>query len=277
MIWIVADSAQELKTDRENGFIVADLTINADGIPFQPGFTAEEFYTKMEEKGVVIKSSQVAPAVYMDIFEEILKNPEDEVIYISLAAKLSGTYNSAHLAASGLDADRIHIVDSGTVCFSITLLVEEAFELRKQGKSAKEIAAILGEDTKKVRFIGIVPTLEYLKRGGRISAATAAIGDMVGIKPLLSVMDGVVGIPKKVRGLKKAYNSLPRLASEWGIDLDRPVIFGYTGLDPEPGHILKEAFDKQLDHLFPERIMPASFVLATHTGPNSAGVGFFIK
>ncbi len=185
MIWIVADSAQELKTDRENGFIVADLTINADGIPFQPGFTAEEFYTKMEEKGVVIKSSQVAPArengfivadltinadgipfqpgftaeefytkmeekgvvikssqvapaIYMDIFEEILKNPEDEVIYISLAAKLSGTYNSAHLAASGLDADRIHIVDSGTVCFSITLLVEEAFELRKQGKSAKE-------------------------------------------------------------------------------------------------------------------------------------------
>ncbi len=147
-----------------------------------------------------------------------------------------------------------------------------------------------------------MPTLEYLKRGGRISAATAAIGDMVGIKPLLSVMDGVVGIPKKVRGLKKAYNSLPRLASEWGIDLDRPVIglkkaynslprlasewgidldrpviFGYTGLDPEPGHILKEAFDKQLDHQFPERIMPASFVLATHTGPNSAGVGFFVK
>lgn len=277
MIWIVADSAQELKTDRENGFIVADLTINADGVPFQPGFTAEEFYGKMQEKGVVVKSSQVAPAIYMDIFEEVLQDPENEIIYISLASKLSGTYNSAHLAASGMDTNRIHIVDSTTVCFSITLLVQEAFELRKQGKTAKEIADILEEDAKKVRFIGIVPTLEYLKRGGRISAAKAAIGDMVGIKPLLAVVDGVVEIPMKVRGLKKAYNSLPRLAKEWGIDMDRPIIFGYTGLDPQPGHTLKEAFDKQLEHEFPENVMPASFVLATHTGPDSAGVGFFVK
>ncbi|EJW93089.1 DegV, partial [gut metagenome] len=147
---------------------------------------------------------------------------------------------------SGLDTDRIHIVDSRTVSFSITLLVQEAFELRKQGKSAKEMAEILEEDAKKVRYMGIVPTLEYLKRGGRISAAKAAIGDLVGIKPLLAVVDGVVEVPMKVRGLKKAYNSLPRLAKEWGIDLDRPVLFGYTGLDPQPAHTLKEAFDKQL-------------------------------
>ncbi|WP_019893971.1 DegV family protein [Allobaculum stercoricanis] len=277
MIWIVADSAQELKTDRDKGLVVAPLGIIASGEPMEEGFTSEDFYRTQQQKGVTLTTSQVSPAVYMDIFEDLLKNPEDEVIVISLASGLSGSYNSARLAKTSVDEKRIHLIDSQTISFPMVLLVQEALNLRNQGKSAQEIVDILEEDKKKVRLLGLVPTLEYLKRGGRISAATAAIGELAGIKPILTLEEGKIAVPLKVRGMKKAYNSMARLAKEWNIDLDRPVIFGYTGLDSQPAQTLKEAFENQLETTFATDYMEGCYILATHTGPEGAIAGFFVK
>ena len=277
MIWIVADSAQELKTDRDKGLVVAPLGIIASGEPMEEGFTSEDFYRTQQQKGVTLTTSQVSPAVYMDIFEDLLKNPEDEVIVISLASGLSGSYNSARLAKTSVDEKRIHLIDSQTISFPMVLLVQEALNLRNQGKSAQEIVDILEEDKKKVRLLGLVPTLEYLKRGGRISAATAAIGELAGIKPILTLEEGKIAVPLKVRGMKKAYNSMARLAKEWNIDLDRPVIFGYTGLDSQPAQTLKEAFENQLETTFAKDYMEGCYILATHTGPEGAIAGFFVK
>lgn len=277
MIWIVADSAQELKTDRDKGLVVAPLGIIASGEPMEEGFTSEDFYRTQQQKGVTLTTSQVSPAVYMDIFEDLLKNPEDEVIVISLASGLSGSYNSARLAKTSVDEKRIHLIDSQTISFPMVLLVQEALNLRNQGKSAQEIVDILEEDKKKVRLLGLVPTLEYLKRGGRISAATAAIGELAGIKPILTLEEGKIAVPLKVRGMKKAYNSMARLAKEWNIDLDRPVIFGYTGLDSQPAQTLKEAFENQLETTFTTDYMEGCYILATHTGPEGAIAGFFVK
>ena len=277
MIWIVADSAQELKTDRDKGLVVAPLGIIASGEPMEEGFTSEDFYRTQQQKGVTITTSQVSPAVYMDIFEDLLKNPEDEVIVISLASALSGSYNSARLAKTSVDEKRIHLIDSQTISFPMVLLVQEALNLRNQGKSAQEIVDILEEDKKKVRLLGLVPTLEYLKRGGRISAATAAIGELAGIKPILTLEEGKIAVPLKVRGMKKAYNSMARLAKEWDIDLDRPVLFGYTGLDSQPAQTLKEAFESQLKTTFAADYMEGCYILATHTGPEGAIAGFFVK
>lgn len=277
MIWIVADSAQELKTDRDKGLVVAPLGIIASGEPMEEGFTSEDFYRTQQQKGVTLTTSQVSPAVYMDIFEDLLKNPEDEVIVISLASGLSGSYNSARLAKTSVDEKRIHLIDSQTISFPMVLLVQEALNLRNQGKSAQEIVDILEEDKKKVRLLGLVPTLEYLKRGGRISAATAAIGELAGIKPILTLEEGKIAVPLKVRGMKKAYNSMARLAKEWNIDLDRPVVFGYTGLDSQPAQTLKEAFESQLETTFATDYMEGCYILATHTGPEGAIAGFFVK
>lgn len=277
MIWILTDSAQELKTDRRNGLVVADLSLIANGKPLPADITRAQFFEKLNEKGTTITTSQVSPAVYMDLFEELLKKPEDEVIVITLASQLSGTYNSARLAMNGADADRIHLVDSQTVSFPLTLLVQDALELREQGKSAKEIVEILEEDKKKVRILGIIPTLEYLKKGGRISAATAAIGELAGVKPILSVIDGEVVIPLKVRGIKKANNSAARLAKEWNIDLDRPVLFGYTGMTTDAAEALKHAFEEQLETKFDGRYAAGCLILGTHVGPEGAAIGFFVK
>lgn len=277
MIWIVADSAQELKTDRDKGLVVAPLGIIASGEPMEEGFTSEDFYRTQQQKGVTLTTSQVSPAVYMDIFEDLLKNPEDEVIVISLASGLSGSYNSARLAKTSVDEKRIHLIDSQTISFPMVLLVQEALNLRNQGKSAQEIVDLLEEDKKKVRLLGLVPTLEYLKRGGRISAATAAIGELAGIKPILTLEEGKIAVPLKVRGMKKAYNSMARLAKEWNIDLDRPVVFGYTGLDSQPAQTLKEAFENQLETTFTTDYMEGCYILATHTGPEGAIAGFFVK
>lgn len=277
MIWIVADSAQELKTDRDKGLVVAPLGIIASGEPMEEGFTSEDFYRTQQQKGVTLTTSQVSPAVYMDIFEDLLKNPADEVIVISLASGLSGSYNSARLAKTSVDEKRIHLIDSQTISFPMVLLVQEALNLRNQGKSAQEIVDILEEDKKKVRLLGLVPTLEYLKRGGRISAATAAIGELAGIKPILTLEEGKIAVPLKVRGMKKAYNSMARLAKEWNIDLDRPVVFGYTGLDSQPAQTLKEAFENQLETTFATDYMEGCYILATHTGPEGAIAGFFVK
>lgn len=277
MIWIVADSAQELKTDRDKGLVVANLGIIANGEPLHDDLTSEEFYHTQEQKGMTLTTSQVSPAVYMDIFEDLLQNPEDEVIVLSLASSLSGSYNSARLAKTSVDEQRIHLIDTQNISFSMTLLVQEALELRNQGKSVQEIVNRLEEDKKKVRLLGLVPTLEYLKRGGRISATTAAIGELAGIKPILTLEDGQIAVPLKVRGMKKAYNSMARLAKEWSFDLDRPVLFGYTGLDSQPAQTLKAAFESQFETTFATDDLEGCYILATHTGPEGAVVGFFVK
>lgn len=146
MIWIVTDSAQELKNDPENGLIVMKLPIMINGEESKEEISKEKFYEMLEDDSISLKTSQATPADFEEVFRKITENG-DEVLGVLLSSTLSGTYNSARLAA--MDFDNIWLVDSGQAALSETALVKRAMDLRDQGLSAQQIAKQLEEDKKK--------------------------------------------------------------------------------------------------------------------------------
>lgn len=275
MIWIVSDTGQEHATDRENGLVVLNCPILVNGSETEEKLDAKTFYELLDQDGVSITTSQVSPAEYMDVFEELTRNPEDEVVCITIGSKLSGTYNSARLASQG--NERIHLVDSNTVCLPQTMLVNEALELRKQGKSAREIAETLEQDKKNIRILAYIPVLKYLKKGGRISPAKAAIGDLAGIKPIITIEDGEVAVASKCRGMKKAIRQMMETAKSYEIDLSKPVSFGYTGQDQSTVQAIVDEYNSSMNQEFEGNPVPLTFLIGVHVGPEGAGFGFFVK
>lgn len=278
MIWIVTDSAQETKDAKDKGLVVVKLPVLVNGEVPQEEITDEQFYLLLDSEGVSLTTSQFSPATFADLFEELLKNPEDEVVAVLLSSTLSGTYNSARLAAMEFDG-RVHLVDSNNACLSQTALVQEALRLRDQGMNAAEIADALEQAKKEVKLFALVPTLKYLKKGGRISAARATIGELAGIKPIVTIDEnGEVGVAAQTRGIKKAIRQIVSLVEEEGLDLNRPIVLGYSGLDDANVHALitelESALGTDLSHVEPCSL---SQVLGVHVGPGAAGIGFFTK
>ncbi|OLU40889.1 DegV family protein [Ileibacterium valens] len=273
MIWIVTDSAQELKNDPENGLIVMKLPIMINGEESKEEISKEKFYEMQEDDSISLKTSQATPADFEEVFRKITENG-DEVLGVLLSSTLSGTYNSARLVA--MDFDNIWLVDSGQAALSETALVKRAMDLRDQGLSAQQIAKQLEEDKKKVKLLAVVPTLKYLKKGGRISAAAAMAGDLIGIKPVVTIDEkGEVVVDSKARGLKKGIKNIVARAEEISLDPNMPIVIGYSGLNDTNAKNLKEQLVSLVDK--DEDLVSLSEVLAVHAGPDAAGIGFFQK
>ncbi|MEY8309836.1 DegV family protein [Erysipelotrichaceae bacterium 51-3] len=278
MIWIVTDSAQEMKNNKGKGLVVVKLPVLVNGEVPQEEITDEQFYLLLDSEGVNLTTSQFSPAGFAELFEELLKDPEDEVVAVCLSSTLSGTYNSARLAAME-SGGRIHLVDSNNACLSQTALVKEALHLRDQGMDASEIADALEQAKKEVKLFALVPTLKYLKKGGRISAAKATIGELAGIKPIVTIDEnGEVGVAAQTRGIKKAIRQIASLVEEAGLDPNRPIALGYSGLDDANIHALTTELESVLG-ISLAQVEPCSLsqVLGVHVGPGAAGIGFFTK
>ncbi|MBF0579716.1 DegV family protein [Erysipelotrichaceae bacterium RD49] len=278
MIWIVTDSAQELKNDQDKGLVVVKLPVLVNGETPKEEISDEQFYMLLDSDGVNLTTSQFSPAGFEELFAELLKNPEDEVVAVLLSSGLSGTFNSARLAAMEYEG-RVHLVDSRNACLSQTALVKEALRLRDQGLTAAQLAKAIEKAREDVKLFAIVPTLKYLKKGGRISAAKAAIGELAGIKPIVTIDEnGEVGVAAQVRGLKKAVRQVAALANKEGVDLERPIVLGFSGLDRETVTSLTAELENVLGvSLANEEPYSLSQVLGVHVGPGAAGIGFFTK
>ena len=196
---------------------------------------------------------------------------------ITVSSKLSGTYQSAVIAAE--EYENIYVVDSTSVAIGASILVELAVRLANQGLEAKEIARQLEEEKRKIVLVALVDTLEYLKKGGRISKSVAAFGTMLNIKPVLAVEDGEINILGKARGSKMGNNMLvQQIEKAGGVDFSKPVLLGYTGLSD--AMLLKYIHDSR--HLWegnlPEvRYTTIGSVIGTHAGPGAVAVAFFKK
>ena len=166
-------------------------------------------------------TSRATPDAFIKEFEKA-SAAEERAVVITLASKFSGTYQSATIAAE--DFDNIYIVDSASAAMGSGIFVELVFRLLDEGKSAEKIAATLEEEKKKIVIVALVDTLEYLKKGGRISKAVAFSGGVFNIKPVLSVIDGEIGILGKSRGSKMGANLLVQeIDKAGGIDFSKPV------------------------------------------------------
>ena len=188
-----------------------------DGINLLP----QEFYEKLIESDVLPKTSQVTPYRFEEAYSKLI-NEGYEVVVITISSKLSNTYNSAVLASNQYQG-KVFVVDSLNAAVGERILCEYALRLIDKGLDASSIKKELDNIKSKINIIAVVDTLEYLKKGGRISKATAFAGELFSIKPVLSVIDGEVKMIGKARGSKKANNLLNELVTKkGGIDFSLP-------------------------------------------------------
>ena len=275
---IIIDSTTDLIASVKERTEVVPLTIRFGDEEFIDGVTIDHkmFYEKLIESDVIPTTSQATPTAFVPYFDKI-KEDGDSAVVITLSSKLSGTYQSACLAAE--DYDNIYVVDSGNVAIGAGVLVEYALELLDSGMSAEEIAKNVEQKKDDVILVALLDTLEYLKKGGRISAAVAFAGGVLNIKPVVSVDKGEIVMLGKARGSKQANNVLAQeIEKAGGVDFDRPVLLGYTGLST----VLLDKYIEDSKSLWAHAKSELSSTvigstIGTHVGPGAVAVAFFKK
>lgn len=277
MIRIITDSTCDLPAERrrELGVEVLPLSVHFGTEAFRDGvdITNAEFYGRLAQAKELPTTSQVNPERFAEVFR-LCAEREESVVGIFISGAMSGTCQSAMIARD-MEGGDVHIVDSRTVTFALGTLVEVACSLRDQGLSAGEIARRIEDLAGRVRLLAVVDTLKYLKMGGRISTATAMVGGLLGISPIITIQDGLVASIGKARGRRAALNWIAdRLAGE-EIDLDLPVAFAHTNAP--------EAMAECMDRLGP--LVPGAQILTseigsvvgTHVGAGATGIVYFRK
>lgn len=274
---IIVDSTADITEDVKERLTVVPLTLRFGDEEYIEGVTIQkkEFYQKLIESDVLPKTSQASPADFEDVFEKIVAAGESAVV-ITLSSKLSGTWQSAMIAAREYE-DSVYVVDSRNVAIGAAILAKLALRLVDEGMGAREIAERLEKEREKICLIAMLDTLEYLKKGGRISAAAAFAGGVLSIKPVVCIRDGEIVILGKARGSKQGNNLLvSEIRKTGGIDFTKPILLGYTGLDDT----LLQKYIEDSKTLWEEGISSLETtmigsVIGTHAGPGAVAVAFF--
>ena len=276
---LIIDSTTDLNPQLREQFTVVPLTVHFWDQEYIDGVTIShrQFYEKLVESDVLPSTSQATPAAFADVFEEVARRGETAVV-LTLASQLSGTYQSAMIAASDYPG-RIFVVDGTSVAIGTGILAELALRLRDQGLTAEEIAGRLEEEKEKIHVVALLDTLEYLKRGGRISATVAFAGGLLSIKPVIAVKDGVIQMLGKARGSRQGNNLLvQQIEKAGGVDFDKPVLLGFSGLsDALLTKYIEDSRDLWKNGT--ESLVTTSIgsVVGTHAGPGAIAVAFFRK
>lgn len=276
---IITDSASDISQDEAKrlGIVVIPLVFRFGNEEFYDGVTMSnlDFYKRLESEENLPKTSQITPYRYTEAFEEALKE-NDEVVYLSISSGVSGSVQSAMMAASEFDG-KVKVFDSKHFCISLRVLTEYAKRLADEGKTGDEIMELLEKAREKVRIIAIFNTLENLKKGGRISPTVAFVGEVLNIKPVITIKDGGVDVLGKVRGMKKGFVAMREyIESEGGIDLDMPYSLAYSGTDPENIN----AFLENNKDLYGNNEVSLSYVgatVGTYAGANAIATAYFVK
>lgn len=281
-IKLITDSASDVFLNEANdlGIKVIPLKTYFGDEEYLDGVTLSyvDFYNKLASSKDLPKTSQITPIQYKEAFEEALKD-NDYVICITLSKHLSGCNQSAVLAKNELDNPNIFVIDSENATIGEKLLVLYAYKLIEKGLDVNKIVELLEKRKKNIKVLAILDTLEYLKKGGRISTATALIGSLLSIKPIVSITEGKVISVGKARGAKNGSKVLTELIAKNGdIDYDMPYTLAYSGVNND----LLVDYVKNNQDLFKGSLdtLPVSKIgstIGTYVGPNAYGVAFFSK
>lgn len=274
MIRIMVDSAADCGKAAYDLFV--PLRVCFGGREFHDGLdlTANRFYTLLTDSGEFPKTSQPSPEDFLAQFQKAV-DAGDEVIYFALSSALSGTYQSARIARQILDYDKIHIVDTAAVSHMIPVLAEQAARRIRQGWNAEAIMEESQTLKSRIRVYAGVDTLEYLYRGGRLSKASAAVGELAGIKPIVTLSrEGTVQACGKTIGVPRAIKWIRDKVARSEIDPDFPVYTLYT-----QGHAHVEKLEAGLTEAgIPVRgRRQVGPTIGSHVGPNVYGVLFVEK
>lgn len=275
-VTIITDSTADLIPEIKEQVSVVPLTVHFGDEEYIDGITIDHkaFYEKLIETDVMPSTSQATPAAFAEKYANV---GEEGAVVITIAATLSGTYQSACIAAA--DFENIYVVDSGSAAIGAGILVELALQLAESGMDAASIAERLEEEKKNICIVALVDTLEYLKRGGRVSKSVAFAGTLLNIKPVLAIREGEIQMLGKARGSKQGNNLLVQeIHKAGGVDFTRPLLLGYTGLSD----VLLQKYIEDSKHLWADgtdrlRTTVVGSVIGTHAGPGAVAVAFFRK
>lgn len=275
MIKIMVDSASDCRKEDNLFDLFVPLAINIDGKEYLDGvdIDSDTFYDLLLNAKNFPFTSQPATQTFVDIFEQIKANG-DELIYFPISSNLSGTYQGAVLAKSMVEYDKIYIVDSLGATHMIGLLTQVANEMRANGSTAEEIVEKCENLKTKIKVFAGVDTLEYLRKGGRLSNASAIVGEIAKIKPIIEVLDGKVEAIGKCIGKNRAMQFLLNKVSEYEIDESYPFYSLYTyGIE---NCEYMEAKLTEAGYKISERRQVGS-TIGTHVGPGVYAVLFVTK
>lgn len=278
-IRIITDSASDIVAPQREEVTVLPMTISFEDRQYRDGvdMTHQQFYEMLVEGDTLPVTSQVSPGQFGDAFREAVGAGET-VVAVTLSQKLSGTWQSACLAAQDFPG-QVFVVDSGNATIGEMVLVERAAELAGQGLGAQEVAESLEREKKDIRLIALLDTLEYLKRGGRISSTTALVGGLLSVKPVVAVEEGEVVVLGKARGSKNGNSLLVQEINKTaGVDFSRPYRLGYTGLsDALLRKYIEDSRQLWQGHTDSLPISTVGGTIGTHVGPGAIAVAFFCK
>src|SRR5690242_20459362 len=271
---IVTDSTADIPPEQASvaGITVVPLTVFFGDEAYLDGVELDNanFYRKLQASKVLPRTSQPAPAAFQQAFQRLIEEGADAILSIHLSAKLSGTYQSACTARDTLPEDTkkipIEVVDSESISIGMSHAILLAAEEAKSGLALQEIKAHVLDDLSRSRVIAVLDTLEYVKRGGRIGGARALLGNMLSVKPIISLKNGEVVPLEQPRTRSKAYLRMAQLVAEMG-KLEHVSIAQST---EETGEQLAEAL--KATYGGPISRYKLGAVLGTHTGPGTAAV-----
>lgn len=276
-IRVITDSAADLPQPCRPEITVLPMAVTFGEEQFLDGvdLAHRQFYEKLIEGDALPTTSQINPAQFEEAFRRAVDDGED-VVAVVLSSKLSGTCQSARIAAEEFSG-RVFVVDSENATIGQQILVRRALDLLDQGLDAAAIAAELEKEKKDIRLVALLDTLEYLKRGGRISPSVALVGGLLSVKPVIAVEHGEVVMLGKARGSKNGSNLLVQeIRKTNGVDFDRPYLLGYTGL--EDSLLQKYIADSAAlwaEHTNALPIGTIGGTIGTHVGPGAVAVAFF--
>ncbi|WP_328466404.1 DegV family protein [Actinoplanes sp. NBC_00393] len=238
-----------------------------EGLEISPAEVARALGTRR----AAVSTSRPAPSQFAAEYRRLLDNGADGVVSVHLSAKLSGTFEAAQLAAAEV-GPQVRVVDSGTAAMGLGFPALAAATAAAQGQDLETVRRTAVENAEKVSTFFYVDTLEFLRRGGRIGAASALVGTALSVKPILHVLDGAVVVRDKVRTAGRALTRLVDLAVEAAGDGEADVAVHHLGT-PDRASALVDAISVRLgDRLRDCYLTEVGAVVAAHTGPGLAGV-----
>ena len=281
MIKILVDSASDLEKEEADtlGVAMIPMTIRFDNEEFYDGFdlTHREFFEKLPICEELPVTSQINEFRWEEEFNKLTEDGS-EVIAITISSELSGTFACAQKAAEKFH-NKVCVVDSLNASLGERILLDYALQLVEWGKPKEEIVNLLNEKKKKIQLLALLDTLKYLKKGGRISSVAAFTGELLSIKPVISIVDGKVKLVGKAIGSKKGNNLLMQLVEKCGgIDFEMPYTLAYSGLtDENLQKYLKDSaklWEVKTEHI-PSHMIGST--IGTHIGSGAIAVAFFAK
>lgn len=277
MLQIITDSAADITLNEAKKMNIHIIPIN---IEFEDGSCPQEtiedfslFYERLESTENLPKTSQPSPGQYQELFEKA-KAAGDEVLVLTLSSGLSGTINTANLAKNLVDYEDIYIVDSRQAIAAQRLLVEYAVELRSQNMAVTHIIEKLESLRDRITVNGMIDTLTYLRKGGRIPQGLAMVGDALQIKPLIILEDKCLKMMGKARGREAGKRLIAKRFEKHKPDPEFPIYFVYSS-DKELG---REFMDFMIERFglqnYRTRLVPVGGVIGTHVGTNGVGLAY---